>query len=73
MCDIITRLYVQVCFKYVTISVDNIVAIRNASMEFWQVRGRQTAISLLAKIANFGKYVRLTVCLFVCVFVCLSG
>ena len=26
--------------------------------------------SLLAKIYNFGKYVRLTVCLFVCLFVC---
>ena len=25
---------------------------------------------LLAKIFNFGKYVRLTVCVFVCVFVC---
>ena len=28
---------------------------------------------LLAKIFNFGKYVRLTVCLSVCLFVCLSG
>ena len=27
---------------------------------------------LLAKIFNFGKYIRLTVCLSVCVFVCLS-
>ena len=30
------------------------------------------AFSLLAKIFNFGKYVRLTVCLFVCLFVRLS-
>ena len=66
MGGIITELYMQVHFVYATITVDNIVPIRNASMEFWQVRDRQIAISLLAKIANFGKYVRLTVCMFVC-------
>ena len=31
-----------------------------------------TSLLLLAKIFNFGKYVRLTVCLCVCVFVCVS-
>ena len=60
-------LLAKISKKFASMFVWRFVTCQN--FQFWQVCSSDGL--LLAKIFNFGKYVRLTVCLSVCLFVCL--